>query len=452
MLLILLSQTNVIAKTWNIKNDFGAKGNGRTNDFDAFEKACAVISKDGGNAKLIIPEGTYIIGKQKKHDKLYLMGLSTLKITNANNVEIVGIGKAILKYEDKLKFGTFDRVSDTALKVKGRFTKIANVAHLDACIKLINCKNIKISNLELDGNSTNLEYGGNYGDKGIQLSHFGLWLSNSTYVELENLFVHHFQDGLYIRNNIDGKNLKNLDSIEVKNCKFFYNSRQGMSIIGGNGLNFYNCSFSFTGQKVRAFAPTAGVDIEPDKNMARNIRFTKCDFIDNKGVGFLVNVGDTKYVSLDSCLFWGCDAWSTWVQQPNISFKNSTFHGSTVWGYDAEGGVGKTQFINCLFEDKDYNGKSSFGRFLVESNYSGGQEFNGCKFISHEKGIIWIDGRPQWIGNISKYQKFTNCKFQVEGFTGKRLGLIRTAVLKNCTFSYSKNVAEKIKFQHTVRE
>ena len=43
--------------------DFGAKGDGQTNDHDAFVAAAAAINKQGGG-KLIISPGTYIVGKQ----------------------------------------------------------------------------------------------------------------------------------------------------------------------------------------------------------------------------------------------------------------------------------------------------------------------------------------------------------------------------------------------------
>ncbi|RYZ61233.1 MAG: hypothetical protein EOO14_05525 [Chitinophagaceae bacterium] len=45
--------------TRDIKS-FGAKGNGRTNDHEAFRKAAAFFNARGGNGKLVISKGTYI--------------------------------------------------------------------------------------------------------------------------------------------------------------------------------------------------------------------------------------------------------------------------------------------------------------------------------------------------------------------------------------------------------
>ncbi len=50
--------------TLNIKTDFCATGAGVTNDQAAFEAASAFIKKRSGYAKLVIPAGTYRVGRQ----------------------------------------------------------------------------------------------------------------------------------------------------------------------------------------------------------------------------------------------------------------------------------------------------------------------------------------------------------------------------------------------------
>jgi len=49
--------------TKDIKS-FGASGDGESNDQAAFEKAADYFNKRGGNGKLIISRGTYIVGEQ----------------------------------------------------------------------------------------------------------------------------------------------------------------------------------------------------------------------------------------------------------------------------------------------------------------------------------------------------------------------------------------------------
>ena len=43
---------------------FGAKGDGKTNDTEAFTKAAAFFNDRGGNGTLLISKGIYIVGKQ----------------------------------------------------------------------------------------------------------------------------------------------------------------------------------------------------------------------------------------------------------------------------------------------------------------------------------------------------------------------------------------------------
>ena len=65
LFLLFLYRTS-FAQKYIVKDikSFGAKGNGKTNDQKAFQKAAAYFNNRGGNGKLIISKGIYIIGKQ----------------------------------------------------------------------------------------------------------------------------------------------------------------------------------------------------------------------------------------------------------------------------------------------------------------------------------------------------------------------------------------------------
>ena len=57
---VVLSQTYVTKSIL----EFGAKGDGKTNDHEAFVKAASFFTQRKGHGKLIIPRGIYIVGKQ----------------------------------------------------------------------------------------------------------------------------------------------------------------------------------------------------------------------------------------------------------------------------------------------------------------------------------------------------------------------------------------------------
>src|SRR5438132_519447 len=90
---------------------FGAKGNGSTNDQSAFQKAATFFNQRGGNGKLTISAGTYIIGRQTftagKDKKPVFNGEHVLQFVNIKNLSIEGTSKTILKYQEGLHFGAF---------------------------------------------------------------------------------------------------------------------------------------------------------------------------------------------------------------------------------------------------------------------------------------------------------------------------------------------------------
>jgi Endopolygalacturonase len=92
----------------DVKEDCGAKGDGITNDTDAFYKASQLIQQKGGGT-LIIPEGTYIVGKQFQEagQPRYYITAPIFEVKSVNGLLIEG-NNAILKMADGLRYGSFD--------------------------------------------------------------------------------------------------------------------------------------------------------------------------------------------------------------------------------------------------------------------------------------------------------------------------------------------------------
>ena len=86
------SQTYIVK---DIKS-FGAKGDGKTNDQAAFKMASEFFNNRGGNGKLIIPKGIYIVGNQVftggQLNKPAYQGEDVLHFTNIKNFSIEGEG------------------------------------------------------------------------------------------------------------------------------------------------------------------------------------------------------------------------------------------------------------------------------------------------------------------------------------------------------------------------
>jgi hypothetical protein len=453
LLFLLAFQLPAFTQEYVVKDikTFGAKGDGKTNDHDAFIKAAEFFNKRGGKGKLLIPAGTYIVGQQmfnrNSKSKPVYEGGNVLDLKSINDFTIEGQSGSILKYSKGLRFGAFDHTTGKPnLHGKKNFFTYSNAATIGSAVSLIDCKNISIKNVELNGNSNELILGGGYGDVGRQLPHTGIYIVNSSNITVENVKSRYFGlDGMQIVNKTT--NASPLDQIILRNCIFEYNARQGLSWVGGNDLTAINCKFNHTGKGKFSSAPGAGVDIEAEVGPISNGKFIGCEFINNVGCGVVADSGPSSNCTFTDCFFWGVTAWSIWVNNPGFTFINSKIYGSIVHGFDADTEQEATKFIGCHFEDKPYNGQEAFGNFLIESNNRKRMRFENCTMVANTKKLAWITSNSN-LKPEEKYQ-LINCHFQ---FQGSRipaenwvaaLGNVR---IKNNVFSISHPKAKEFYF------
>lgn len=434
--------------TRDIKS-FGAKGDGKTNDHEAFQKAADFFNKRGGNGKLLISKGTYIVGKQifnqNTSTKPVYEGYDVLSFKDIKNLTIQGRKGAVIKYMDSLRYGAFDpKTGKPYLHGNNYFVKEPYIASVGSAILLQNVTNILIKGLECDGNNNGLITGGTYGDVGIQLPHIGIYAINTTGLTLDNVYLHHFGlDGALIANKTGDS--EKPDKIVLKACRFEYNSRQGLSWTGGNDLTAIDCQFNHTGRGKFSSAPGAGVDIEAEVGMIRNGKFVRCEFVDNKGCGLVADSGPSSNCTFTDCTFWGVTNWALWINKPAFTVTNSKIYGSFVHGYDAKTDSEATVFQTCVFEDKPYNGQEPFGNFLVESNNKKRLRFDNCTMMAHKQKVVWLEA-AQNLKPEEKYQ-LNNCRLvylnEGKAPNGNWVSLTRSVSIKNCTFEMPGSDAEK---------
>lgn len=424
--------------TRDIKS-FGAKGDGKTNDHAAFQRAAAFFNARGGNGKLVISKGTYIVGSQKFNKnttaKPVYEGSDVLLLSEVNNLTIEGQNKAVLQFDNSLRFGSFDPSNGKPyLKGGNNFTKRNFLAFAGSIFFIQKSINIKITNIELDGNSGNLILGGVYGDVGIQAPHTGIYIDDSRNVIVDKIHAHHFGlDGMQIVNRSGNSNKP--DGIIINNSNFEYNARQGLSWVGGNDLTVTNSNFNHTGKGKFSSPPSAGVDIEAEVGPIRNGKFIGCEFINNKGVGLLADNGPSSNCTFNDCTFWGVTTWSIWINRPAFSIVNSKIYGSIVHGYDAKEDAEATKYINCHFEDKPYMGQQPFGRFLIETNNAKRMLFQNCTMIANKSKLAWISGKE----NFSQQEKYKILDCRLIYFGGiypdeNWIAVIGGAQIKNSRF------------------
>jgi hypothetical protein len=436
----------VRSQTYVVKDiqSFGARGNDKTNDQDAFKKAADFFNNRGGNGRLVIPKGTYIVGRQVftggQLNKPAYQGDDVFHLTNIKNFSIEGAVGAIIKYQNGMRMGSFSPLTGKENNNGNNFVNKAYAAIPGICIYIDNCTGVTIINLELDGNNQNIILGGVYGDVGRQVPHTGIFIVNSKKISIDKINAHHF--------GLDGMIISNIksdipDSIQVSNSIFEYNSRQGLSWVGGNQLYVKNCKFNHTGKGTFSSPPGAGVDVEAEIGPVRNGIFENCEFVDNNGNGFVADSGDSGDCTLTDCTFWGTTSWSIWITKPNYTFHRCNIYGSMAHGYKSPSINDATKFYDCLFEDKPYNNNPPYGGYLVETNEAKRMVFSNCRFISNTKKLCWISssaGSPE-----EKYQ-ITGCSFIINNSNlpvHDFVGIIRGAALKNCSFTFSNPDAKK---------
>ncbi|HET9503520.1 MAG TPA: right-handed parallel beta-helix repeat-containing protein [Hymenobacter sp.] len=407
-LLLLLSGFAALAQPTlhkDLKKDFGAVGDGRTNDQAAFQKAADFFNQRAktpagtGRAVLHLPAGTYLVGEPGFgiRDDLF-------QLNDCRNLLILGDDSATteIRYADSLRYGAFD--PDTRLPYEAPtawFTDRAYDVGLSTCISLQRCENVEIASLTLNGNSPRLLVGGHWGDTGIQLAADGVFVSGSRFIRLRKLAVHHFgRDGIQVLNHL-AKSVADpvQEGIVLENSRFDYNGRQGLSITGVNGLRATNCSFSHTGRVVIPSLnkplysnPGAGIDIEPEGGYAANVRLESCRLVDNAGQALVSDrygsgLPTTKNIVLRDCLLWGVSNWSAWVRQTDFLFENCRIYGAFVTGCALAKYA--TRFVGCIFEDRPYRGEPAYGQHLVYSNQEArAMSFTNCRFVGTRNYLL----------------------------------------------------------------
>lgn len=336
----------------DIVRDFGAIPNDGYSDEISFEwanefintmQACSIA------VNLEIPYGEYIVGRQdidinNDHLTPFAKGHDVLCFEGCNFLNIIGVpdhsgNLPAIKFEDCLLYGAYNytngqRYLSGTLACNGcpNFAKIDYAAYPGFIFSFVNCNNIVVKNLELNGNKDNLSVGGYWaGDAAdIQLSCGGIWLNGCESAIVENLNIHDFgQDGIMVHDERSGQ--VNPIDITLLNSKFNWNGRNGLDWAGGNKLTAINCEFNYNGfSSWNGTNPRCGVDIEWESfQNVENGTFDHCRFKYNSSRGVASN------------LLYTFNKW-------NFQFSHCTFVASSD-GFALEPGARKMEFTCCEF-------------------------------------------------------------------------------------------------------
>lgn len=410
---------------------FSAVGDGVTDDTIAFENMVMAINAFKIRRLILNPGAEYRIGRQEftgADDGRAYGSVPMMSFIGFERFELVGNG-ATVKLNDGMRYGSFDPVSGESYTPSSMpFTNWGYAAVIGWTLRIEDSKNVKISNLTIDGNMDNLVVGGAWGDTGIQLRAVGVALINVTAVELDKVrSINNGLDGLYIHgSSSDTLYPDRLDGIHVKDCVFDLNGRQGCSITGGSGITFDNCVFSNTGTGVVSSAPKAGIDLEPNRgNFCSNIRISGCLFENNDNTGLISDSGAPRSRNLvvEDCEFWSFTNDAIWLLIDDVLIRNCKIHGSITSISNS------ARVENCLIDNATHpiHGESVGRAFLLQN---GGGKWTDCSFRTYNDLKLL---------NLSTPTEFNNCTFTYGGGVNMRgdrdwVAAFPMATLTNCSF------------------
>lgn len=336
---------------------FGAKGDGVTNDSDAFGAMCAYIKAQNGGAVELRPGATYIVGRQSLYLPRYGSPPYTkytwapdykgaLVFENITGPIVVRGNGAKFKCVGGLNYGTFSTVDGSPdFSQPSDYIGDGVGAPYFAMIYANACTGpISIRDIELDGNREYLVLGGGYGSGGgYQIPGHGYQFVDCTgRIILDNINSHHHacDGGL-----LTGPGLiSTSEKSQVSNVTHNDNGRQGLSVTGANGWQFHKSVFNRNGE---LSSPAAGIDFEGEGGRkVRNISFYDCICEDNVGSGAAIATDSVQGIIWHGGRLVGTRGPAFYGRNyPN----NITFHGTTFAGQvtNAHG----AKFYDCVFSD-----------------------------------------------------------------------------------------------------
>jgi len=261
--------------------DFGATGDGVTDDTVAIQNAITAVGLGG---TVIIPTGTYVIS-------------STI---NPSNINFIGNGYSTV-IKPTAAVTTAISLNSTA------YDLIAGVSW-----------NTTIKNIFIDGSSTTNATGlligstptsGNYLISNIEVNLFaggsgvGIQLAEAIHVKVENSSITRCDIGTYVFAPVAPTNPT---TSTFNNCHFVSNNEQGVLLKSGYQVTFLNCIFEGNkGEGFKAF-PAAGIP-------SLLLSLENCWFEANQ-------VGRPSITSLYSCVMDGTLADTFSFQMSNVQF------------------------------------------------------------------------------------------------------------------------------------
>jgi hypothetical protein len=266
--------TEAPEQTLNVR-DFGAKGDGVTDDYDALQAAAAAVCQVRG-ATLLFPEGTYLINRYRITGGHNQNTVQNIRYIGCRGTTISGV-RARIEVE-----GDFHRTAD--------HIDDDNIISYETSIipfEMINSSGFRIIGFDLAGNVEKMTRD----PKVVEGSASAILTTNCQDYFIEDVRVDGFAaDGITLGGNSESAD----ERAHLLNVTSTHNARLGLAMIQVRDAQIMNSVFSQNGRTGRygSHAPAAGVAVTPvrsapEENLSTGlITFDKCRFEENVGPQF----------------------------------------------------------------------------------------------------------------------------------------------------------------------
>ncbi|MGZ8312018.1 MAG: hypothetical protein ACXWUR_08125 [Allosphingosinicella sp.] len=310
--------------------NYGATGDGRTDDTAAFHALNRAVAAAGGGLVELRAGAVYRVGRQVAWpDRL----LTVPPVLHARGVSrfVVDLNGATLKYNDGLKFGAFDRRTGGRLTHRAPFLDLRAAADLGHAILAEDVAYFEVRNGHIDLNSAGAVVGGEWGDTGWQLPHYGVAAYNCDEVAWTNVHVRNScLDGYLYTHRVTARSRP--FPFVMRGCSAERVGRNGISITGGNSVLVEGCRFERAGEAPRGGGaapigsqPRSCFDIEAEGTLCRNITIRDCDLIGGPqtSTAFVADSGDSADILIENSRLVG----TVWTTKPRTVIRNCRING-----------------------------------------------------------------------------------------------------------------------------
>ena len=381
-------------------DDFGAKGDGLTDDTDAIN---AALAKAGGGTVEFTSGKTYRVRGMKADNTCGIVIPDGSHISGNNAIV------KLLDHQDKEVW--------------------------QPCIlRLRESTGITIEGLTLDGNREQNHPPNTDGDGGGN----NIQLESARDIRLINVISRNAStDGLYTTEAwaINGGSKEPPTGLHCQGCVFTENNRQGLSVICLRDADFTDCEFS----KTAGLAPQAGVDFENNwpHQVVEKITFTRCRMTENKTFGVVFSM--QRDIWAQDIAFNDCEFVGNHADQP-ISLRNN------MRNISFKGGQADGKYI--LLGTPGHDG-AKYDRVVIDGlklatdlrvRYEGGKITGNEKSLSLRNLTFNSSENPSKMGMLTLNNcdgvELQNVTFPHGRFASIRLlGHVTALALQDCTFS-----------------